>query len=377
MSDLSLGRLAVRTAVVVGIAVGGVLLGAALWTGLPLLLVLFGGLLLALFLQGIARFVQHRTPLGYGAAFGVTAFVLLLILGGVGWLISSQVGTQIDQLSQTIPEALGQLREALAGSVVGDWLLGAMPDIPALVSGAEPGNVGGDAGDAASSTGSGGSAESGENPMEGMSLTSLLASFAGSLANLAIALLIGIYAAISYRLYQRGFLHLVPHGRRTRAREVLYATIHAVRWWFVGRFASMLVVGALTTVGLYILGVPLALVLGLIAGLFSFVPYLGPILAIVPGVLVGLNQGTTTALYVFGLYILVQFLESYLITPLIQQKTVDLPPVVLLTAQFLLGSAGGALGVLVATPLAVALMVLVQTLYVEDAIGDEVHVLGS
>ena len=377
MSDLSLGRLAVRTAVIVGIAVGGVLLGAALWNGLSLLLVLFGGLLLAIFLQGIARFVQHRTPLGYGTAFGVTAVVILLLLVGAGWLVGSQVGTQINQLSQTIPEALGRLRAALSDSVVGNWLLGTMPDIPSLVDSAEPGNVGDVTGEAAASTGSNGSPDSGENPMEGMSLTSLLASITGSLANLAIALLIGIYAAASYRLYRRGLLHLVPHGRRARAREVLYATVHAVRWWFVGRFASMLVVGGLTTVGLYILGVPLALVLGLIAGLFSFVPYLGPILAIVPGVLVGLNEGTTTALYVFGLYLLVQLLESYLITPLIQQKAVDLPPVVLLTAQFLLGSAGGALGVLVATPLAVACMVLVQTLYVEDAIGDDVHVLGS
>src|SRR5690606_25719481 len=115
--------------------------------------------------------------------------------------------------------------------------------------------------------------------------------------------------------------------RRARGAEVLSALHHALQQWLLGRFADMLVLASLTTVGLLLLGVPFAVPLGLTAGALAFVPYVGPILSVIPAVLVATQADTpNAALWVLGLYAVVQFVESYLITPLIEQRAVDVPP---------------------------------------------------
>jgi predicted PurR-regulated permease PerM len=137
------------------------------------------------------------------------------------------------------------------------------------------------------------------------------------------------------------------------------------------------VVGLLTGVGLLIAGVPTPLALGLLAALLSFVPYVGPILSFIPAVLIALTVSLTKVFYVVLVFGIVQTLESYLVTPLVQRRAVSLPPVILITAQIAMGVLAGATGVLLATPLAVCVIVLLQMLYVEDVLGDEVHVLGQ
>lgn len=131
----------------------------------------------------------------------------------------------------------------------------------------------------------------------------------------------------------------------------------------------MLIVAALTSIGLGLLGVPYALALGLLAGLLTFIPYLGPILSLIPAALVALGESPLLAGYVALLYAGVQAIEGML-EPVVQQKTVYLPPVLLLFGQVVLGVLVGALGVVVATPLTAALMVMVKMLYVEDILGD-------
>ncbi len=139
----------------------------------------------------------------------------------------------------------------------------------------------------------------------------------------------------------------------------------------------MSVVGGLTTLGLWIAGVPTPLALGLLAAVLSFVPYVGPLLSFVPAVLVALMVSLTKGMYVVIVFGIVQMLESYVITPLVQQQAVSLPPVVLVTAQIAMGVLAGATGVLLAAPLAIVVIVLLQMLYVEEVLGDSVRVLGQ
>ena len=131
------------------------------------------------------------------------------------------------------------------------------------------------------------------------------------------------------------------------------------------------VVGVTSTIGLWLLGVTSALALGMLAGLLTFVPYLGPLIAAVVAILVGLADGTATAVWVALLYLGIQLTEGML-EPLVQQRAVYLPPVLLLVSQLALGVLVGFVGIVLATPLAAALMVMVQMLYVEDVLQDSI-----
>ena len=152
--------------------------------------------------------------------------------------------------------------------------------------------------------------------------------------------------------------------------DELHETLHS---WLVGTFVVMIIVGALTTTGLWLLGMPLALALGLIAFFLEFVPYIGPILAAIPAVLVASSLGSGEVLFVVLLYWAVQSLEGYVLTPLIFQRRLHIPPMITISAQVVLGTLLGVVGVIFATPLTACAMVLVQRLYVEDALGDKLE----
>jgi predicted PurR-regulated permease PerM len=165
-------------------------------------------------------------------------------------------------------------------------------------------------------------------------------------------------------------IKIFPAARRERIGEVVDEIGKTLSWWLVGKFFSMLIIGILTTFGLWILGIPLALTLGIITALFAFIPNFGPIIAVLPAVLFALAESPTKALYVLGLYLGIEMIESYLITPLMQRKMVSLPPVLTIFFQIFLGVLVGGLGLILATPLLAVLIVLVKMLYIEDVLGD-------
>jgi predicted PurR-regulated permease PerM len=139
----------------------------------------------------------------------------------------------------------------------------------------------------------------------------------------------------------------------------------------------MLIIAVATSLGLALLGVPLALVLGIIAGLLDFIPYIGPIMAGVPAVMLALSDSPTQALYVVLLFVGLQILEGYVVLPLIERRTVSLPPALTISMQVLLGSLFGLSGIALATPLAAVVTVLVAMLYVQDVLGDPVSTPAS
>jgi predicted PurR-regulated permease PerM len=150
-----------------------------------------------------------------------------------------------------------------------------------------------------------------------------------------------------------------------------------LRWWLIGRLMDMTLVGVLSGVGLWLLGIPLALSLGILAGLLNFIPNIGPLLAAVPAVLLALTEGAPQALYVIILYMGIQSLESYLVVPLIQKKLISMPPVLIFIAQLSMALMFGVLGLLLATPMAAVLLVLVKMIYIEDILGEEIDVDGE
>jgi len=138
--------------------------------------------------------------------------------------------------------------------------------------------------------------------------------------------------------------------------------------WLKGRFLTMLITGAGTSIALFILGVPMPVTVGVITGLLTFIPNIGAIIALGLAMLLGLSQGPITVVWVVILYALLQLVESNVVTPLIQQHQTSIPPALLLAFQILMAALTGFLGVMVATPLLAAGMVLVKEVWIKDTL---------
>jgi predicted PurR-regulated permease PerM len=195
------------------------------------------------------------------------------------------------------------------------------------------------------------------------------ASFLSVLASVVLMLVIGIYIAIDPKPYWRGIVFLVPKNRQKRIEEVLNCVGEMLHWWLIGILLTMAVVSTLTIIGLLILQIPLAILLGIIAGLLNFIPTFGPVLAAIPSIMIGLTQGPQKAFFVIILYMIVQALETNILTPIIMNRTVRLPPAYILIGQIMFAIFFGFLGLALAIPLLASITVMLQMLYVEDVLG--------
>ena len=201
-----------------------------------------------------------------------------------------------------------------------------------------------------------------------------LSSTLSAIAGLVLVIFLTIYIAADPALYHRGLMHLFPHGSRNRAGEVLTAIAITLRRWLRTQFIAMLVIGAVTTVSLLILGIPAAIPLGILAGLFEFIPTVGPILSAVPAITMGFIDSPEKALTVAIVYAAIQFAENHLLIPMLMKEGMDLPPAMTILAQALMALIFGFMGLLVAVPALAATMVAVKMLYVEGVVGDDVEI---
>lgn len=333
-----------------GIALSAIIMLSFVYHVASLLLVVFAGTVLAVFLHGLARETSRWTGIPRAASLGLVIVVLAGLAAAGAWFSGGALTGQFGELVSRIPEAIDRIRSWFATT---GWVQELAPK----------------------------DADSGSWLPSGSQIVGqagmILSGSMTVLSQTAVVLIVGLYLAAAPGRYTNAAAYLLPDTARPRFRELIQALGTALRWWLVGRIASMVVVGVLTTISLLIVGMPLATTLGVIAGLLSFVPYLGPFAAMVPAVLVALTVTPAMVAYVVVIFIGVQLLESNLITPLIQDRAVQIPPALLVTAQILMGVLSGVLGVLVATPLTVMLVVTIQMLYVETLLGDEVSVMGQ
>jgi predicted PurR-regulated permease PerM len=193
-----------------------------------------------------------------------------------------------------------------------------------------------------------------------------------ALIGVVVVLAAGIYLAATPRLYTNGLLHLVPKPHRAAAAELLCKIAYVLRHWMLGQLVPMAVIGTLTAIGLKLIGIEMWLIIGLLAALFNFIPNFGPLVSFVPAFLLALAADPSKAMWVVALWVVAQCLEGYVLTPLVQRRAVELPPALTILVQVLMGLLLGTLGVILAAPLAAAGMVVVQTLWVREALGDPV-----
>lgn len=329
-----------------------VVLGAAALVAAYLLLrplvgyvsVMATGLLLAVALWALARVVARWTHLPYRAAVvGVILVVLGLLTALVAWT-GPLLAEQLTELEDAVTRGVGNARAWLETTAVGrDVLARVQPAVSSLRGGA--GSVIG-------------------------GVASGVFTAVGVLTSAAIAVLLGVFVALSPRRYVSGALRLVPPARRARMLEVITASVSTLQAWLAARLFLMVVIGVAFGTALAILGVPLALPLGVLTGTLAFIPYVGALLSALPAIAVAFVEGPRKALEVLVVYVVIQFAETYLLDPVVEARAVRLAPALVLIAQVVTVVWFGPIGVLYATPMLVVVVVAVRMLYLQDHLGE-------
>ena len=298
------------------------------------LLLILAGTLIAVFFTALSDLIQRKTKWKHGVCLSVSIIGVLFLLSLFLWLIGAKIQAQAEQLSSTLPQTIDKAKQQLSQSGLGQKIVQKI------------------------------SSPQSQQRAQATVQTFFKSTF-GVLGDLYVILFLGIFFTVSPKLYTQGIIKLIPVKGKQKATDVLSQIGVNLKKWLKGKLFAMLVVFVLTAVGLLLIGVPMWLVLSLLAGILNFIPNFGPLIALIPAVLVALSQSPTTALWVAGLYIAVQIAESNFITPVVQQKLISLPPALIIIAQLFIAPLTGGWGLVLATPLLVILMVLVKELYLK------------
>jgi predicted PurR-regulated permease PerM len=344
----------VRAALVVVATLVGLQL---LWAARFLVLTTFLGVLFGLAAGQAVDWIlaRVRVPRGVaasGVVFG-SVIVLLLIAAWTG----PTLATQSRELKTKLPEAVATLEGWLASRQPALLDLIAPPDTSAAVAAPEA---------AAESGGRLIGAIGNHAPTVSKLAFGVLQSTIAVLGASVLVVFLAVYIAADPDTYRQGLLLMIPHERRDRFGELLTALGGALRTWFATQLIAMGVIGVVTTIILAVIGVPAALPLGVLAGLFEFIPNVGPTLSAIPAILMGLTDSPRMALVVVGVYWLIQFLENNLLIPYLMKEQLDLPPALTLVTQVVMAYVFGFLGLFVAIPLLATVFVGVRMFWVED-----------
>ncbi len=315
-----------------------------LWAAAEVVLVAFAGVLLAVSLRGSSSALGKRLgiPAGAGLALVVAGIVLL---GGICfWFLAPRVFEQVDRLGEKLPESLNKLREAASAYGWSKALIEKVTEQSGDIALRESGAL------LAGATG-------------------ILSTTFGMIAGAFLALVIGAFLSIQPRPYVQGIAALFPADRRDDVVDTLGAVGRTLQWWVLGKCVSMVAVGISIAVGLWLLDVPLALTLGLLAAVATFVPNFGPLISVLAAALLALTVDPMLCVWVIVLFVAVQLVESYLLTPVVNRETIDLPPALTIVMQLLFAVLFGPLGLLLAAPATAAAIVFVKRLHVEKLAG--------
>ncbi|MGR7997380.1 MULTISPECIES: AI-2E family transporter [unclassified Xanthobacter] len=307
--------------VAIAVVVAGTLYLA--WQVVDVFLMVFAAILVAVALHAMAVPFARVTRLQEQYAVFPVALLLLCGLMLAGYLFGSTVQVQVAELLQDLPGAWEVFQQRF-------HLKGVMPDLLQRVEAAAP---------------------SSDTIL--LVMQSLTSNVFQLLLGLFLVVVGGLYFAVEPKLYRNLFLGLWVEAERPAVARRLGIIAADLRGFLKAQVISMIVVGALTFIGLTILGIPSSLALALFACLAEFVPMVGPVVAAVPALLIALTLGVDSALWTLLVFVVVQQTESNLITPLLQQRMVSLPPAVTLFSVVVFGSLLGPLGILLATPLTV------------------------
>ena len=305
-------------------------------------LMIFGAVILAMLLRLGAEPIKRWLFLPEPLALALSGIIILAVIGGTAYLFGSRITDEFQDVVQRASSASASIQASLQGSDFGNFLL-------THISGSD------------------------------FTVTSVLSGFLRVSTNFLEALIImvisGIYLAAQPGLYRRGLIWLFPPARHARVAEIIDGIGEALRLWLLGQLIQMVVIGVLVTFTVWIIGVPSPLALGLIAGIGEFIPYLGPILAAIPAILVALTKSPELALWTLLAYLVIHQIEGQIVAPLVQRRMVSIPPAVMLLGIAALTYLFGTAAIIFAAPIAVVVFTVVNLIYIRDALGEKTELI--
>ncbi len=294
----------------------------------PLMLIL-GALVLTTMMDGGTRLLGRILPIGRGWRLTIVLLSAILFLAYTFYLTGSSLAAQA-QAMRTIVEAqvarIGGWMQQLGVTTTPD-------DFKSLAT------------QAFSSIGR---------------VTAAVGTVMGAITSGVMMLVLAIFIAVDPRLYERGVAWMLPMGSRVGFYNVIDKMGWTLRRLMFGRLIGMAVEGVGTWLLLLAGGVPMAGLLGILTGLFAFLPNIGSIISGVLIVLVGFSAGFDAGLYAFGVYLVVQIVDGYLIVPMVAKRATDLAPALVLAAQILFGALFGIMGLFLADPIVAMIKVYLE-----------------
>ena len=325
----------------VWLAAGIVIALVAIVTLHDVLLVFFAAAIFAVPLRASAVATARRLHAPASAGLAITIGALVLATAGLllGW--ETILAKQVTQLAASLPAAAAAGARVLREEPWASPLAQLQLDPGAILTGAG-GLVG--------------------------AFRGVLGGTLAGLIDIAILIFAAVCFAAEPRTYVGGLLRLIPPQRRARVDAVLDEAATTIALWLRARAVSMITIGVLSGIGLGVLGVPDAIALGVLSGLFAFIPNIGPIAAGLPAVLLTAPLGWKRVAGVLFLYWLAHAIDDFFVIPIAERRIVRLPPALTIAAQLVLGLASGVLGVMIAAPFVAVAIVMVRRLLVEDVI---------
>jgi predicted PurR-regulated permease PerM len=353
------------------ISVGGigVVMFAALllftWYFAATLFLIFAGMLLAVALNALTTLLGRVTRLPHALRLSIVCLVLAALLSGVVFLGGATIAEQATALSDTIKSQLVGVKAFLERNgidtsyfEIGNSGAAATSSAPATPGAAPTHNLPG-AGALASSGGA----------IVSQTFKLLLATVS-AVGNFFIVLFLGLTFAAQPGVYRNGLLFMAPAQYRERATVIVDRIGETLERWLIAQIVTMFAVFVVTAIGLALLGIPGSFILGIQAGLLTFIPTIGALIGGLIVVLASLASGWVAAASAFVLFLGVHALESYVLTPILQRQALDIPPATLFAFQILLGVVFGIWGIALALPLMAIVKVMIDHFKAEPGSAD-------
>lgn len=321
-----------------------------LWQIRGVLLLLFAAVVLA---NALNVLVERFKQLGMKRGFAVLLSVCLVlaVLVSFFWLIVPPFAEQFQQLSQLVPLGIQRFNlwiERLQAGI-SPQLMQYIPNVDQLIQQLQPL----------------------VNRLLGGGLTFFTSSI-GFVGQLLLVLIVMLMLLADPTPYRESFIRLFPSFYRRRVDYILQECNKALRGWLVGILFNMFVIGSLSFIGLLVLRIPLALAQASLAAILTFIPNIGPALSLIPPIAIALLETPWKSLAVLILYIIIQQVETNLLTPYVMAQQVSLLPVFTLLAQVFFATFFGFLGLLLALPLTVVGQVWFREVIIKDIL-DQWH----